>query len=46
MTGDIVYTEVLGTKFVILGSAKRTDDLFVGRSAIYSDRILQPMGQL
>jgi hypothetical protein len=36
--GDIVYTEVLGTKYVILGSAKRANDLLVERSAIYSDR--------
>jgi hypothetical protein len=44
--GDIVYTEVLGTKFVILGSAERTSDFFVERSAIYSDRMLLPMHEL
>ena len=46
IVGDIVYTEVLGTKFVILGSSKRANDLFMERSAIYSDRMLSPMMDL
>ncbi|TFK66639.1 cytochrome P450 [Pluteus cervinus] len=41
--GDIVSIEVLGQPIVLLGSLKRTSDLFDKRSSIYSDRVRMPM---
>lgn len=41
--GDMVYFEVLGQSFLVLGSPKRTGDLFEKRSSIYSDRMRMPM---
>lgn len=41
--GDILHFKVLGTSFIILGSLKRTNDLFEKRSSNYSDRIRMPM---
>ncbi|KAF8655202.1 hypothetical protein AX16_003234 [Volvariella volvacea WC 439] len=41
--GDIVSIEVLGQPIILLGSLKRTSDLFDKRSSIYSDRVRMPM---
>ncbi|KAF9457428.1 cytochrome P450 [Collybia nuda] len=41
--GDIVYFEVLGQGYLILGSSTRTSDLFEKRSGNYSDRVGMPM---
>ncbi|KAF9450386.1 cytochrome P450 [Macrolepiota fuliginosa MF-IS2] len=41
--GDMIYFEVLGQPFLILGSMKRTYDLFERRSSNYSDRPRLPM---
>ncbi|KIK58072.1 hypothetical protein GYMLUDRAFT_75124 [Collybiopsis luxurians FD-317 M1] len=35
---DVIYLNVAGTSLVILNSAEATNDLFVGRSQLYSDR--------
>ena len=43
ITGDMIYFEVLGQPFLILGSLKRTSDLFDKRSTNYSDRLRMPM---
>ncbi|TFK36285.1 cytochrome P450 [Crucibulum laeve] len=40
---DILYFEVLGQPFIILGSLSRTYDLFEKRSSNYSDRMRMPM---
>ncbi|KAF8632647.1 hypothetical protein AX17_004780 [Amanita inopinata Kibby_2008] len=40
--GDIVYFELLGQKFIVLGSSKRADDLFAKRSSVYSFRQKTP----
>ena len=45
-SGDIVYTEILGNKFLILGSTKATNDLLAERSAIYSNKSQRPMEKL
>ncbi|KXN81909.1 O-methylsterigmatocystin oxidoreductase [Leucoagaricus sp. SymC.cos] len=42
-SGDMVYFEVMGQPFLILGSLKRTTDLFDKRSNKYSDRPRFPM---
>ena len=44
--GDIIYFEVLGQPFMILGSLKRTNDIFDKRSSNYSDRKLSSMLEL
>jgi hypothetical protein len=36
--GDVVYTEALGQRTIILGSASVVNDLLERKSAIYSDR--------
>ncbi|KAF9443998.1 cytochrome P450 [Macrolepiota fuliginosa MF-IS2] len=36
--GDMVYLEVFGQSFLVLGTPERAQDLFEKRSAIYSDR--------
>ncbi|KAJ8501721.1 hypothetical protein ONZ45_g12057 [Pleurotus djamor] len=41
--GDIVHINVLGQPIVILGSKRRTFDLFEKRSSKYSDRVRLPM---
>lgn len=41
--GDMVYFEVLGQPFLVLGSLRRTGDLFDKRSSKYSDRPPTPM---
>ena len=41
--GDMVYFNVLGQDFLILGSLQRTTDLFDKRSVNYSDRMRLPM---
>ena len=41
--GDMVYFNVLGQPFVVLGSLQRTRDLFEKRSSNYSDRMRMPM---
>ncbi|TFK27884.1 cytochrome P450 [Coprinopsis marcescibilis] len=41
--GDIVYYEILGQPILVLGSAKRTNDLFEKRSGVYSSRPRMPM---
>ncbi|KAH9483711.1 Cytochrome P450 monooxygenase COX2 [Psilocybe cubensis] len=41
--GDMVYFEVLGQPFLLLGSLKRTSDLFDRRSWNYSSRAHMPM---
>ncbi|TFK36309.1 cytochrome P450 [Crucibulum laeve] len=42
-TGDIISFEALGSRFIILGSLARTEDLFEKRSSIYSSRPRMPM---
>lgn len=41
--GDMAYSEVLGQSFLLLGSLRRTTDLFDRRSFNYSDRPRTPM---
>ncbi|TEB33469.1 O-methylsterigmatocystin oxidoreductase [Coprinellus micaceus] len=41
--GDMVYLEAFGAKILVLGSTKRTTDLFEKRSSIHSDRPEIPM---
>lgn len=41
--GDMIYFEVLGQPFLILGSLNKVQDLFERRSAIYSSRPHMPM---
>ena len=41
--GDMIYFNVLGHHFLILGSFERTTDLFEKRSSNYSDRMRLPM---
>ncbi|KAF9054723.1 cytochrome P450 [Panaeolus papilionaceus] len=41
--GDIVYFEVLGQPFLILGTIERVADIFEKRSSNYSDRMRLPM---
>ena len=41
--GDMVYFNVLGHHFLVLGSLQRTTDLFKKRSSNYSDRMHLPM---
>ena len=41
--GDMIYFNVLGHHFLILGSFKRTTDLLEKRSSNYSDRMRLPM---
>ncbi|KAJ3573488.1 hypothetical protein NP233_g2405 [Leucocoprinus birnbaumii] len=36
--GDLVYFEIMGKKFLVIGSLERANDLFEKRSANYSDR--------
>lgn len=43
LSGDMIYFEVLGQPFLILGSPRRTSDLFDKRSTNYSDRLRMPM---
>ncbi|PPQ73991.1 hypothetical protein CVT24_012480 [Panaeolus cyanescens] len=43
--GDIIYFEVLGQPFLILGSLEVAQDLFERRSAIYSSRPPLPMAR-
>ncbi|TFK36284.1 cytochrome P450 [Crucibulum laeve] len=40
---DIISFEALGSRFIILGSLARTEDLFEKRSSIYSSRPRMPM---
>ena len=41
--GDMIYFNVLGSHFLILGSLERTTDLLEKRSSNYSDRMRLPM---
>lgn len=41
--GDLIYFNVLGQHFLVLGSLRRTTDLFEKRSSNYSDRMRMPM---
>ena len=41
--GDMMYFNVLGQPFLVLGSLQRTTDLFEKRSSNYSDRMRLPM---
>ncbi|TFK35043.1 cytochrome P450 [Crucibulum laeve] len=41
--GDIIHINVLGQPIIILGSLKRTSDIFDKRSSSYSDRVRMPM---
>jgi hypothetical protein len=43
LLGDMVYFKIFGQGFLVLGSPKRTNDLFDKRSANYSDRANMPM---
>ena len=43
LIGDMIYFNVLGRHFLILGSFERTTDLFEKRSSNYSDRMRLPM---
>lgn len=42
-SGDMIYFEILGKKYLVLNSLKRTNDLFEKRSSNYSDRVKMPM---
>ena len=42
-SGDMIYFNVLGQHFLVLGSLRRTNDLFEKRSSNYSDRMRMPM---
>jgi hypothetical protein len=44
--GDVVLIDVLGTKMLVLGSARAVGDLLEGRGTIYSDRPSTPMADL
>ncbi|PPR01466.1 hypothetical protein CVT24_001870 [Panaeolus cyanescens] len=41
--GDMIYFEVLGQPFLVLGSLERANDIFEKRSSNYSDRMRMPM---
>jgi hypothetical protein len=41
--GDMIYLNVLGQHFLILGSLQRITDLLEKRSSNYSDRMRMPM---
>ena len=41
--GDMVYFNVFGQRFLVLGSKQRTTDLLEKRSSNYSDRERMPM---
>jgi hypothetical protein len=43
MIGDIVYLNVLGQNYLILGNQKVINNLFDKRSRNYSDRIYSPL---
>ncbi len=43
--GDIISFELLGQRIVVLGSTKRTNDLFGKRSTVYSGRQVPPFIQ-
>ena len=43
LLGDMIYFNVLGQHFLVLGSVRRTTDLFEKRSLKYSDRMRMPM---
>ena len=45
-TGDLVYLNVLGTRFVYVNSFEAAWELFERRSSLYSDRPDQPMMSL
>ena len=40
--GDIMYYEIFGQRFVVLGSFKQTNELLGKRSPIYSGRQVPP----
>ena len=42
----MVYFEVLGQPFLVLGSLKRINDILDKRSSNYSDRSIMPMLRL
>ena len=44
--GDMIYFEVLGQPFLVLGSLKRINDILDKRSSNYSDRLIMPMVKL
>ena len=46
LPGDMVYFEVLGQPFLVLGSLKRINDILDKRSSNYSDRLIMPMMRL
>ena len=46
LPGDIIYFEVLGQPFLVLGSLKRINDIMDKRSSNYSDRLTMPMMKL
>ena len=46
LPGDLVYYEVLGQPFLVLGSLKRTNDILDKRSSNYSDRLIMSMLKL
>jgi hypothetical protein len=41
--GDLVYLNILGTSYLYVHSAEMAYELFVKKSAIYSDRPIVPM---
>lgn len=45
-TGDLVYLNVLGTRFVYVNSFEAAHELFERRSSLYADRPDQPMMSL
>ena len=46
LPGDIIYFEVVGQPFLVLGSLKRINDIMDKRSSNYSDRLTMPMLKL
>ena len=41
-SGDMISFELLGQEFLVLGSTKRTNELFGKRSTVYSGRQIPP----
>ncbi|EDR09909.1 uncharacterized protein LACBIDRAFT_248682 [Laccaria bicolor S238N-H82] len=46
LPGDIIYFEVVGQPFLVLGSLQRVNDILDKKSSNYSDRLSMPMLRL
>jgi hypothetical protein len=45
-SGDMIYFELFGKRFLILNSISSINDLLASRASIYSDRIYSPAAQM